>query len=226
MRKATWSLAIATLIIISTGLPGAVTKNSSPTTRVTSLKQHVRAGEARYPYRAKSAYILNELDLKPGDVVVDVGAGDGWGARRMAEFVGDDGIIHAGEVEESEVKNMKKKLADVPQIKPYLCPTDSTGLAENACDLAFFSQTYHHLDANGRADYLRRLRRVIKPTGRVCIIEQYTMMTTHQKSHGTQLSELIAQAEQAGWILVRCELMTTTNHYLAIFVQKDLFASD
>ena len=226
MRKATWSLAIATLIIVSTALPGAVTTNSRPSTRVTGLKQHVRSGEARYPYRAKSEYILRELDLKPGDVVVDVGAGDGWWARRMVEFLGDDGIIHAGEVEETKVKNMKKNLADVPQIKPYLCPTDSTGLAENSCDLAFFSQTYHHLDPNGRADYLRRLRRVVKPTGRVCIIEKYTMITTRQKSHGTPLSELIAQAEQAGWILVRCELMTTTNHYLATFVQKDLFASE
>jgi hypothetical protein len=34
---------------------------------------------------------------------------------------------------------------------------------------------------------------------------------------------LIQQAEEAGWILVRCELMTGTYHFIAIFVQKELF---
>ena len=144
----------------------------------------------------------------------------------MAEFVGENGAIHAAEVENKMVDEMKEKFADVPQIKPYLCKTDSAELGENSCDLAFVSQTYHHLDKDGRVGYLRRLRDVVKPTGRLCVIEKYTSIATERGSHGTALSELIAQAEQAGWIPVRCELMTGTYHYLAIFVQRDLFGPE
>ena len=118
---------------------------------------------------------------------------------------------------------MKERFTDLPQVKPYLCPTDGTGLAENSCELAFLSKTYHHLDPDGRVDYLRHLRQVVKPTGRVCVIEQYSEIAPRHKSHAIALSQLVKQAEQAGWIAVRYELMTGTYHYIAIFVQKDLF---
>jgi hypothetical protein len=43
------------------------------------------------------------------------------------------------------------------------------------------------------------------------------------KEHAWSPGLLIQQAEEAGWILVRCELMTGTYHFVAIFVQKELF---
>jgi len=118
---------------------------------------------------------------------------------------------------------MKERFGDLPQVKPYLCPTDGTGLAENSCELAFLSKTYHHLDVDGRVDYLRHLRKVVRPTGRLCVIEKYSQLATWYKSHDTPLSRLAKQAEEAGWIAVRYELMTGMYHYIAIFVQKGLF---
>jgi len=226
MRRMSRSLTVATLFIVSMGFVGAASTDSWRSTRVTDPNQHQRTGENHYPYRAKSRYILKELDLKPGDVVVDIGAGDGWWSQRMAECVGQEGIIHAAEIKDKTVNNMKKKFADIPQIKPYLCKADSVDLPKNSCDLAFLSQTYHHLDKDGRIDYLRHLRDVVKTTGRLCVIEKYTTIATEHGSHGTVLSRLIEQAEQVGWIPVRCELMTGTYHYIAIFVQKDLFGPE
>jgi len=195
-------------------------------TRVANPDQHVYTGTGGYPYRKRSAYVLKELDLQVGDVVVDIGAGDGWWAEEMAELVGPEGIIYAAEVGQKKVDKMKKKFADVPQIKPYLCETDGTGLPDNSCDLVFLSKTYHHLNAGGHVDYLRQLRKVVKPTGRVCIIEKYQAIATRRKDHAWSLSLLVQQAEEAGWIPVRYELMTGTYHYLLILVQKDLFPSD
>jgi tRNA A58 N-methylase Trm61 len=220
-------LLVVLVIIFALGIPFDVASADSwQSTRVTYPDQHARTGPSIYPYRAKSEYILKELDLKAGDVVVDIGAGDGWWAERMARFVGNGGIIYASEIDRIKVNSMKEKFADVPCIRPYLCEADSTNLAENSCDLAFLSQTYHHLNVDGRVDYLCHLHRIVKPMGRLCVIERYPLITTKWKLHGTMLSRLLQETEQAGWVLVRCELMVGTYHYMAIFVQKDLFSPE
>ncbi|MHC4440791.1 MAG: hypothetical protein ACYS3S_25865, partial [Planctomycetota bacterium] len=98
--------------------PAAIYADSGESTRVVDPNQHAYGGNGRYPYRQKSDYVMKELDLKVGDVVVDIGAGDGFWARQMAKSVGDEGVIHASEVEQKKVDDMKEKLADVPQVKP------------------------------------------------------------------------------------------------------------
>ncbi len=199
---------------------------SGESTRVVDAAQHACSESGGYPYRAKAEYVLKELDLRPGDVVVDIGAGDGWWTERMAKSVGKQGVVHAAEVDQKKVDGMRKKYAGVPQIKPYLCKTDSAGLPENSCDFIFLSKTYHHLDEDGRVDYLRGLCKVAKTTGRLCVIEKYPEISSRQKAHATTLSRLVREAEQAGWILVRYELVTGTYHYLTIFVQQDLFPTE
>jgi predicted methyltransferase len=215
--------AILLLMVTAGGSPVANITDSWQGTRVSDPNHHQPAGTGRYPYRTKSDYVLRELDLRPGDVVLDIGAGDGFWAERMAEVVGKEGTVYASEVEQNKVDRMKEKFGDLTQVKPYLCPTDGTGLSENSCELAFLSKTYHHLDEDGRVDYLRHLRKVVRPTGRLCVIERYADIAGQSGSHDMLLSQLVKQAEQAGWIAVRYELMTGTYHYIAIFVQKDLF---
>jgi ubiquinone/menaquinone biosynthesis C-methylase UbiE len=215
-----FSLVLLILIIF----PAVVYADSGQSTRIVDPNQHAYDGTGRYPYRQKSDYVLKELDLKASDVVVDIGAGDGFWARQMAKSVGVEGIIHASEVEQEKVDDMKEKLADVPQIKPYLSPLDGTDLPENSCDLAFLSKTYHHFNEGGHVDYLRHLRKVVKPAGRLCVIEMNSALGSgRSKEHTWSPGLLIQQAEEAGWILVRCELMTGTYHFIAIFVQKELF---
>ncbi|MFH1715952.1 MAG: class I SAM-dependent methyltransferase [Planctomycetota bacterium] len=214
---------LTVLVLIS--VPPTIYADSGQSTRITDPNQHALAGRGGNSYRSKSDYILKELDLKGGDVVVDIGAGDGWWAERMAKCVGAEGTIHASEVEQKKVDQMKEKFAGVPQVKPYLSPFDGTALPENSCDLAFLSKTYHHFNEGGHVDYLRHLREVVKPSGRLCVIERHSMIPggSRAREHAWAPGLLIRQAEEAGWICVRYELITGTYHFIAIFVQKDLF---
>ena len=203
---------------------GICIADSGETTRVIDKRQHERKIGGGYPYREKADYVLWELDLNPGDVVADIGAGDGFWAEKVAKVVGPQGTVYAGEVAQDKVDKMKKRFADVPQVKPYLCPLDSTGLEENTCDLVFLSKTYHHLDKDGQIAYLDALRSVVKPTGRLVVIEHYQELATGRlRDHAWSPGLLAQQAEEGGWILVRSELIRGTHHFIAIFVQKELF---
>ncbi|UCC97529.1 MAG: methyltransferase domain-containing protein [Phycisphaerales bacterium] len=176
-------------------------------------------------YREAASYVIKRLGLRRNSVVVDIGAGDGWWASKMAEKLGPKGLIHAGEVDQEKVDAMEQKWQDVSQIKPYLCPTDGTGLGEDSCHVAFISKTYHHFAEGTHVDYLRHLKEVVKPSGRVVIIERHADLASGRgKEHGWQPGLLGQQAEQAGWMLLRCELIPRSDHFMAIFVQPEAFA--
>ena len=224
MRKAYRLPIVFGFIILAAFFTVSAYADSGQSTRVTDDKQHACTESGGYPYRTKSDCVLAELDLNPGDIVVDIGAGDGWWTEPMAEKVGAEGTVHAAEVAQGKVDQMKKRFAGTSQVKPYLCPTDGTGLPENSCDLAFLSKTYHHLDKDGKVAYLRHLLKVVKPTGRLCVIERHTRLSTGKAvEHAWDPGLLMQQAEEAGWITVRYELITGTYHFMTIFVPEELF---
>ncbi len=210
-------LMLSMLVLLAAGLA-----DTGQSTRITDSPGQWRS-DGKAGNRGKGDYVLKELVLKPVDVVVDIGASDGFWTEQMAKVVGDRGMIHAAAVDHKKVDLMKKKFAGIAQIHPYLCPKDSPGLPDRACDLAFFSENYHHLGEGAHVGYLKRLRSVIKPTGRVVIIERYTGTGLGNGTHGTRLSRLIRQAEEAGWVPVQAELMAGTDRYIAILAQMEMF---
>jgi ubiquinone/menaquinone biosynthesis C-methylase UbiE len=173
-------------------------------------------------YREAADQVIRRLALKEGQVIVDVGAGDGWWAKRMAAKVGAQGVVHAGEVNQQKVDTLKKTCADTAQIRPYVCPLDGTALPENTCDLAFISKTYHHFDKDGQVDYLRHLKQIIKPSGKLVIIERHSALATGRGlDHAAMPGVLAQKAEEAGWMLLRCELLRGSDHFMASFVQPE-----
>ncbi len=163
-------------------------------------------------------HVMQQLDIIPGSVIIDMGAGDGWWARHLAKHVGASGTVHAGEIVQKKVDAMAQKHRDVPQLKPYLCPLDGTGRPENSCDMVFLSKTYHHLEGHG--DYLRHVAKVTRPAGRLAVIERHPDLASGQgKEHAWMPGQLVRTAEEAGWMLLTYEMIPNSDHYLSIFVK-------
>lgn len=116
------------------------------------------------------AQIVNSLKLAPGQRVADLGAGDGAFTFQMAEAVGGSGLVYAIEIEQKKLDRIEKKARErkLSNVRTALAAVDDPRLPE-PMDLILIVNTLHHI--NGRADYLRNLRRYLKPEGRVAIID-------------------------------------------------------
>jgi len=77
------------------------------------------------------AYMLQELELKRGDKVLEIGTGSGWNAALISNIVGKEGRVYTAEIVSELAEKVKEKLKNYKNII-VLNGDASYGLAEYA----------------------------------------------------------------------------------------------
>lgn len=115
--------------------------------------------------------VVAALELKPGDVVADIGAGSGYFTTRLARAVGPVGRVYAEDVWEAMVDHLKarKTREGLDNVEVVLGLPADPKLPHRALDMAFLCNTWHHIEDRPR--FLENLELALKPGGRVVIID-------------------------------------------------------
>jgi ubiquinone/menaquinone biosynthesis C-methylase UbiE len=171
------------------------------------------------PGRVKSQSveaILERLDLKPGLVVADIGAGTGVFSRPFAKAVGPTGRVYAVDIEPMLIGYLLGRAAgeQIPNIEPILGVPDDPKLPRADVDLAFMNDVLHHIEH--KAAYLKNLAHYVKPTGRIAIVEFSTEVFKTRMFEGVPLP---SREEVAGWM--RDAGFDQTQEIAGIFPQKN-----
>ena len=119
--------------------------------------------------------VIGRLDLKPGMVVADIGAGTGFFALPFARAVAPAGMVWAVDLQPAMLKILEEKLqreGAPDNIGLREGQAVDTGLPDGRCDLAFLGNIWHELDEPGTV--LAELRRILRPGGRVAILDWRT----------------------------------------------------
>jgi SAM-dependent methyltransferase len=119
----------------------------------------------------RTSVLVEELGLKAGMVVADVGAGSGYLSRRMAPLVAPGGRVLAVDIQ-PEMLEMLARLAEdprYPNIEPVLGSAGDTRLPAQSVDLAIMVDVYHELEYP--YEVLSSIVRALKPGGRVAFVE-------------------------------------------------------
>ena len=114
---------------------------------------------------------LDALDLTPGLVVADVGAGSGYMTVRLAQRVGPAGRVYATDIQPEMIELLRERLAaeNLTNVVPVLGLVDDPKLPEGSIDLEILVDVYHELSAPQAM--LRGLRKALKPGGRLVLLE-------------------------------------------------------
>ena len=115
--------------------------------------------------------LLDALELKPGMVVADIGAGTGYLSRRMARRVAPSGRVLAVDVQPEMVAMLRKaaEAEGIRNIAPSLGTENDARLAPGSVDLAIMVDVYHELSAP--YEMLRSVVQSLTPGGRVVFVE-------------------------------------------------------
>ena len=120
--------------------------------------------------RNKPNRILEALELRQGQNVADIGAGGGYFSLRFAEAVGRKGKVYAVDTNLGFLEFIENIVNErgLDNVETILFAGGDLAFPESL-DLVFMRNAYHHL--TNRVEYFRKLRRFLKPEGRVAIIE-------------------------------------------------------
>jgi SAM-dependent methyltransferase len=115
--------------------------------------------------------LLKALDLVPGMVVADIGAGTGYLSRRMARLVAPSGKVLAVDVQPEMVAMLRKAAQEegVRNLVPSLGTEGDVQLLPGTVDLAIMVDVYHELSRP--REVLASIVRSLKPGGRVVFVE-------------------------------------------------------
>ena len=154
----------------------------------------------------KPADAVAALQLRPGMRVADLGAGTGYFSRYLAAAVGDSGTVFAVDTEPGFVAHLRERAEHehTPNIVPVLASADNPRLPAGSIDLVLIVDTVHHID--DRINYLRRLQRVLKPGGRVAVIDfkkQPDIPVGPPLEHKLARAQVVEEFTGAGYRLVR-----------------------
>ncbi len=145
--------------------------------------------------------VLDALALSPDAIVADIGAGSGYFTERIARRLGPNGLVYATDVQAEMLDRLRERVAerDLANVVVVEARFDDPSLAEACCDLVFFSSVYKEIDA--RVAYMQKVRRVLRPGGRIAILEFHP----EAKGPGTPLADrlpperVVAELAAAGF---------------------------
>jgi ubiquinone/menaquinone biosynthesis C-methylase UbiE len=117
------------------------------------------------------ASAIAALDITPGQVVADVGAGSGYYTVRLAERVGPTGRVFATDIQPEMLSLLRTRIerARLTNVDLVLSAEADPRLPEGRFDLILMVDVYHELARP--QDVLRKLRASLKPDGRLVLIE-------------------------------------------------------
>jgi len=115
--------------------------------------------------------LLKELQLKPTDVVADLGAGTGFFSFRMAPLV-PKGQVLAEDIQPEMIAELtqRREKNKLPNVKPILGTTTDPRLPANSVDVVLLVDAYHEFDHPREMG--RAIRNALRPrTGRLALVE-------------------------------------------------------
>ena len=117
------------------------------------------------------AKLLAALDLRPGMVVADVGAGSGYHTFRMAPLVGETGKVLAVDIQPQMLKLLadKAKQLGVKNVEPVKATETDPNLPANGVDLILMVDVYHEF--SHPYEVTEKLVAALKPGGRLVFVE-------------------------------------------------------
>jgi len=167
--------------------------------------------EAERDLKGEAATVIRLTGIKAGDTVADIGAGAGYYTMRLSPIVGPKGRVIAQDIVPRYLSTLKSRVrkTGLKNVSFVQGRSSDPRLPKASLDAALLIHMYHEI-AQPYA-LLWRLRKSLKPEGRVAIVD----LDRQSQYHGMPRALLVCEVKAVGYELV--SITDLKNGYLALF---------
>ena len=166
------------------------------------------------------AQVLDALDLRPGEIVADLGAGSGYFTFRMAPKVGETGKVLAVEIQEAMLNTLRARASALKAANVEVVQGTEADphLPAGGVDLVLVVDVYHELSYP--FEVMTRVREALKPGGRVVFVEyrKEDPEVPIKEVHKMSLKQLETEMNAVGLVRVRTVETLPLQHI--VFFEK------
>src|SRR4051794_13279786 len=165
---------------------------------------------------------LDSLDLRPDEVVADLGAGSGYFTFRMAPKVGETGRVLAVEIQEAMLTTLRARAATKKATNVEVVQGSEVDphLPAGAVNLVLVVDVYHELAYP--FELMTKVRESLKPGGRVVFVEyrKEDPAVRIKEVHKMSVKQLESEMSAVGLVRVRT-VETLPLQHIVIFEKRN-----
>lgn len=173
--------------------------------------------EKRINERQPIPKVLEVMGVKPGMTIGEIGAGTGRVTVWLADAVGNKGMVYANDIDTKSLDHLKDrcKKEGLNNVIIIVGTVDNPKLPVASLDIAFMTNTYHHLDKP--IDLVKKILPSLKENGYLVVVERdKERCPTIERDEATTIADFKKQMNEAGFEVIKVDTtMRVDNIYIA-----------
>jgi len=149
--------------------------------------------------------IMNVVKIKPGMVIGEAGAGEGYFTFHLSERVGSNGRIYANDIKKNVLEKIKQKCdrENIQNITTITGEVDDPLFPEGELDMVIMMRVFHEIE--NPVKWMKNIIPSLKPDATLVIIDLEPKKAGYGWSHFKTEEQIIATMGETDFELERIE---------------------
>jgi predicted methyltransferase len=161
--------------------------------------------------------VMDTIEVKPGMIIGEPGAGEGYFTFKLSHRVGPTGRIYANEIDTDKLETIQKRIKKegIENITTILGKTEDPLFPQEALDMVVMVNVLHHLDKP--IQFFKNIKPSLKKGAGVVIIERDPEKYSQDYDHFLSKDKVKEKIKQVNFKLVRFEnFLARDNIYICL----------